>query len=95
MPRPPRPNSKATVGVIFREISREEFKFKFFIALSFTSYQRYTTYSGKTESLLRGGGGKWGGQTFIWEGGQEDGIAMKGAQSKVKWGANGGGGPMV
>ena len=31
-----------------------------------------------------------GGQTFIWGagGGQEDGIAMKGAQSKVKWGAN-------
>ena len=26
-----------------------------------------------------------GWQTFIW-GGQEDGIAMKGAQSKVKWG---------
>ena len=37
------------------------------------------------------------GQTFIrgvgW--GQEDGIAMKGAQSKVKWEANGGGEGMV
>ena len=31
-------------------------------------------------------------QTFIWGGGgggQEDGIPMKGAQSKVKWGAHG------
>ena len=33
-----------------------------------------------------GGGGK---QTFNWgEGGQEGVIAMKGVQSKVKWGAN-------
>ena len=51
--------------------------------------------SGVTESLLGGGGKGWGGQTFI-GGGQEDGIAMKGAQSKVKWGgggnAGGGGG---
>ena len=31
-----------------------------------------------------GGGQMGGGQTFSW-GGQEDGIAMKGAQSKVKW----------
>ena len=33
---------------------------------------------------LGGGGGGCGGQ--------EDGIAMKGAQSKVKWGSMGGGG---
>ena len=33
-------------------------------------------------------------QTFIWGGGHEDGIAMKGAQSKLKWGG-GNGGPMV
>ena len=37
-----------------------------------------------TEYLF--GGGK-GGQTFIWGGGgQEDGIAKKGAQSKSQWG---------
>ena len=42
-----------------------------------------------------GGGGQRGGQNFIWGGGQEDGIAMKGAQSKVKWGGGGNGGPMV
>ena len=35
------------------------------------------------------GGGGQGGQTFIGGGGQEDGIAMKDAQSKVKWGAMG------
>ena len=35
-------------------------------------------------------------QTFIGGGGgQEDGIAMKGAQSKVKRGVEGNGGPMV
>ena len=41
-------------------------------------------------------GGQWGakegGQTFIGGGGgQEDGIAMKGVQSKVKWGGQWGG----
>ena len=42
-----------------------------------------------TKSLFWGGEAK-GGQTFIWRGGQEDGIAMKGAQSnKSQMGANG------
>ena len=41
---------------------------------------------GVIESLFLGAGAKGGGaQTFIW-GGQEASIAMKGAQSKVKWG---------
>ena len=46
--------------------------------------------SGVTESLFGGGGGggQRGEQTFIWGGG-EDGIAMKGAQSKVKCGGGG------
>ena len=37
-----------------------------------------------------GGGGAKGGNLHLGSGGQEDGIAMKGVQSKVKWGANGG-----
>ena len=55
-------------------------------------------FSGLTESLFFGG--KVGEQTFVWGGGgggQEDGIAMifspshiYCAQSKVKWGPNGG-----
>ena len=40
-----------------------------------------------------------GGRPDLHMGGQEDGIAMKGAQSKVKWGADGvgmgGGGAMA
>ena len=53
-----------------------------------------------------GSGGGWGGvetkggRPDLHMGGQEDGIAMKGAQSKVKWGADGvgmgmGGGAMA
>ena len=62
---------------------------------------RSVTGSGVTESLyFLGGGAKGGEQIFMGGGGgQEDGIALKGAQSKVKWlgahGVNGGGGGMV
>ena len=43
----------------------------------------YVRASGVTESFLGGGGGAKGGET-IWGWGEEDGIAMKGAQSKIK-----------
>ena len=43
-----------------------------------------------TNGRPMGGKGR-GPDLHLWGGGQEDGIAMKGVQSKVKWGGQWGG----